>query len=235
MRVFIVHAHHEPASFNGAMTRSAVAALIAAGHEAVVSDLYAMGFDPVSGRRNFTTVVDPRIFRQQAEESLASANDGFVTDLQAEFDKLAWCDVLVFQFPIWWLGMPAIMKGWIDKVFAVGRVYGGGRWFDGGMLVGKRAMCSVTLGAPQPVYSDQGVYGPIHSILYPIHRGIFEFTGMTVIEPFVVYAPHRTSQAARVAELDRYRDRMLKLNAAPTLPRQDLTGFDGLVRRRPAI
>ena len=41
-------------------------------------------------------------------------------------DKLAWCEVLIFQFPLWWLGLPAILKGWVDRVFAVGRAYGGG-------------------------------------------------------------------------------------------------------------
>ena len=70
MRVLIVHAHHEPSSFNGAMTREAAAALAAAGHEVVVSDLYAMGFDPVSDRRNFTSVADPAALKQQAEETL---------------------------------------------------------------------------------------------------------------------------------------------------------------------
>ncbi len=116
MHVFIVHAHHEPASFNGAMTREASAALLEAGHEVVVSDLYAMRFDPVSDRRNFTTVADPAYLKQQAEEALASAQGGFAPSLQAEMDKLAWRDILVFQFPIWWLGMPAIMKGWIDAI-----------------------------------------------------------------------------------------------------------------------
>jgi len=80
MRVFIVHAHPEPKSFSGAMTRAASAALRSAGHEIVVSDLYAMGFDPVSDRRNFTTVHDPDYYRQQAEE----AHAGTVTPAAAE-------------------------------------------------------------------------------------------------------------------------------------------------------
>jgi NAD(P)H dehydrogenase (quinone) len=58
MRIFIVHAHHEPTSFNGTMTNVAVASLRAAGHEVVISDLYAMSFEQVSDRRNFTTVKD---------------------------------------------------------------------------------------------------------------------------------------------------------------------------------
>src|SRR5262245_58457416 len=127
MRIFIVHAHHEPTSFNGAMTREATVSLPAAGHEVVVSDLYAIGFDPVSDRRNFLTVKAPERLKQQDEEAYASERDGFAADIQAEMDKLVWCDVLILQFPLWWLGLPAILKGWVDRVFAVGRAYGVGK------------------------------------------------------------------------------------------------------------
>ncbi|WP_263488426.1 NAD(P)H-dependent oxidoreductase [Mesorhizobium sp. CA14] len=82
MRIFIVHAHPEPNSFNGALTRAAEQALSATGHEVVVSNLYKMGFDPVSDRRNFTTVRDPNYYRQQAEEANAAARDGFAPDIQ---------------------------------------------------------------------------------------------------------------------------------------------------------
>jgi NAD(P)H dehydrogenase (quinone) len=231
LRVFIVHANHEPASFNGAMTQEAATALQASGHELVVSDLYSMGFDPVSDTRNFRTVADPYLLKQQNEESLASAQAGFSAELQGEMDKLAWCDILIFQFPIWWLGMPAVMKGWVDRVFAVGIAYGGGRWFQSGRLAGKRAMCSMTVGGTEPVYSDRGVYGSVSAILYPIHRGIFEFTDMTVIEPFVVYAPSRLDPAARAAELQRYRARVLSLDTAPIVTGLELSDFDGLVRK----
>ena len=231
MRVFIVHAHHEPTSFNGALTREATAALRAAGHEAAVSDLYAMGFDPVSDRRNFTTVADPERLKQQREEEYASAHDGYVRELQAEMDRLAWCDVLVFQFPLWWLGLPAILKGWVDRVFAVGRAYGGGRYFDRGVFAGKRAMCSVTVGGLPAVYSDIGAYGSIESILFPIHHGIFSFAGFTVIEPFVVYGPARIGDDERNAYLARYRERILGLQTAPTLPGLSTADYDGLIRR----
>jgi len=82
MRVLIVHAHPEPSSFNGALTRHVVEALRGAGHENVVSDLYGMGFDPVSDRRNFVGVKDPERFSQQTEESFASATDGYVPALE---------------------------------------------------------------------------------------------------------------------------------------------------------
>jgi len=116
-------------------------------------------------------------------------------------------------------------------VFAVGRAYGGGRWFDGGAFAGKRAMLSVTVGGPSEVYSDVGIYAPINEILYPIHHGIFGFTGFTVIEPIVVYGPNRIDDAARADYLARYRERLLSLDSAPTLPQLNTAQYEGFVRR----
>jgi NAD(P)H dehydrogenase (quinone) len=227
MRVFIVHAHPEERSFNGAMTRTAREALTGAGHEVVVSDLYRMGFDPVSGRHNFRTVHDPDYFRQQAEEAHAAVHDGFADEIQAEQDKLFWCDVLILQFPLWWFGLPAILKGWVDRVFAAGgRIYGGGKWYDRGVLAGKRAMCALTIGGPPPIYSEAGLNGPIADILFPINHGMLFFTGFTVIEPFLVHAPVRMTEDERVAELARYRERVLGLATAPTLAYPTLADYD---------
>ena len=231
MRVFIVHAHHEPTSFNAALTDTARAALLEAGHEVRVSDLYAMNFDPVSDRRNFCTVADGTRLKQQVEEELASAQQGFSPELQQEMDRLSWCDTLVLQFPLWWLGMPAIMKGWVDRVFALGRAYGGGRYYSRGVFAGKRAMCSVTIGGSRVMYSDRGAYGPIEAALFPIHHGILAFTGFTLLEPFLVFAPARASESQRRESLREYRAKILGVETAPASAPLDLTGFDGLVRR----
>jgi NAD(P)H dehydrogenase (quinone) len=231
MNVFIVHAHPEPTSFNAALTAAAVEALRSAGHSVRVSDLHAMRFDPVSDRRNFRSVADATRLKQQVEEEHASATDGFVPELQAEMDKLAWCDALILQFPLWWLGMPAIMKGWIDRVFALGRAYGGGRYYSRGVFFGKRAMCSVTIGGSAAMYSDHGAYGPIGAALFPIHHGILGFTGFAVVDPHVVYGPTRMSVQERMASLQEYRAKVLSLESAPAVLPLDLSGFDGLVRR----
>lgn len=227
MRVFIVHAHPEPKSFNGAMTRAASEALREAGHEVLVSDLYAMGFNPVSSRHNFLTVHDSDYYRQQAEEAFAAEKNAFAPEIQAEMDKLFWCDALILQFPLWWFGLPAILKGWVDRVFASGgRIYGGGKWYDRGVFAGKRAMCSITIGGPPPIYSEHGLNGPLAAILFPIHHGMLYFTGFTVIEPFLVHSPVRISVEARADYLARYRDRVLKLGTAPTIAYPKLAAYD---------
>ena len=184
MKVFIVHAHHEPKSFNGALTEAAVAALTDAGHEVRVSDLYAMDFDPISDRRNFTTVGEADYLKQQVEEWHASKNDGFAADIEAELEKLDWCDVLIFPIPIWWFGLPAILKGWADRVFAMERIYGGRRWFDDGYFKGRRAMLSLTTGGGPGAFSENGIVGDIHAHLHPINYGILRFVGFDVLPPF---------------------------------------------------
>ena len=111
MRAFVVLAHAEPRSFNAAMFRTAVETLRNAGHEVSTSDLYAMPFDPVSDRRNFTSVKDPAYFKQPIEEMHATEVGGFSRDLEAELEKVEACDLTVWQFPLRWFGLPAILKG----------------------------------------------------------------------------------------------------------------------------
>lgn len=133
MRVLIVHAHHEPKSFSSALARQASETLRAASHDVVVSDLYAERFDPVSDRRNFTSVHDPAYLKQQLEEREATRVGGFAPALEAEIQKLEWCDLLIFNFPLWWFGMPAILKGWVDRTFAMERIYGGAKLYENGL------------------------------------------------------------------------------------------------------
>src|ERR1043165_951970 len=234
MRVLIVHAHPEPASFNAAMTRTAARELRAAGHEVQISDLYPMHFDPVSDRRNFRTVADTTQYSQQTEERFASDHHGFADELAVDHAKLAWSTALIFQFPLWWIGMPAIMKGWIDRVFAIGQTYGGGRWFDRGMMTGRRALCSLTVGGSADAYSERGVYGDLSSLLAPILHGTLAFVGFTVVEPFVVYAPGPLDPAARAAELARYARRVVGLETAPILPPTRSDDFDRSLIRKPS-
>lgn len=232
MRFLCVLAHPEPTSFTASLARHGMRAVEEEGHVADLADLYAMRFDPVSDRRNFIGSANRDRYDQQAEEKFASANDGFSAELQREMDRLASCDVLILQFPIWWLGMPAIMKGWIDRVFAIGRTYGGGRWFDRGMMAGKRAMLAVTIGGLEQAYSAQGIYGPSLDVLRPINDGILTFCGFDVVEPFIAYAPARKSDAERQEIFAAYADRLRNIDSAPLMPMLRSDDFEHFVLKR---
>jgi NAD(P)H dehydrogenase (quinone) len=201
MNVFIVYAHAEPKSFNSALFQTAQETLRAAGHAVAISDLYAMKFDPVSDRRNFITVKNAEFFKQQIEEMHATEVGGFAPDVVAELCKMETCDLMIWQFPLWWFGLPGVLKGWADRVFAMGRTYGGERFYENGVFKSKRAMLSVTTGGPEAAYQKGGWKGDIHAILRPVQRGILRFTGWDVLAPNLFYAPARISEQERQSQL----------------------------------
>jgi NAD(P)H dehydrogenase (quinone) len=210
MNVFIIHAHPEPQSFSSAMARAAAETLEQMGHNVVVSDLYAMNFDPVSGRKNFTTVKDPGFFKQQQEELHATEHNGFAPDIEAEILKLEAADLLIFSFPLWWFGMPGVMKGWVDRVFPMGRVYGGTKLYENGLGAKRkaRAMVLMTTGGGPAGYAGNGVNPPLSSILAPIQHGIFWFNGIRPLEPFIAWNPARITDGERAGYLEQLKKRL---------------------------
>jgi len=208
MNVLLVYWHPEPRSFNAAMRDTAIQTLQDAGHELKLSDLRVMNFDPVSDRRNFTTVKDPDYFKQQLEELHATEVAGFAPDLNAEMAKVEWCDLMIWQFPLWWFSLPAVFKGWVDRTFAMGRAYGGGKFYDTGFFRGKKALLSLTTGGPSESYQPDGFNGDIHAILRPIHRGMLEFTGFSVLTPQIVYAAAHLEDHDRRSALESYASRL---------------------------
>jgi NAD(P)H dehydrogenase (quinone) len=208
MNVLIVHAHEEPKSFNGALKDTAVRVLKDAGHTVEVSDLYAMKFNPVGGKHDFTTLADPDFFKYGVEQTKATEARTFAPDVVAEQEKLFRADFLIFQFPLWWFGLPAILKGWVDRVFAAGLTYGGGRWYSSGVLRGKRAMLSLTTGGPPTIYSPRGLNGDIDTLLFPIQHGMLYFVGFDVLPPFVAWAVARSTPEQRQEYLRAYGERL---------------------------
>jgi len=104
VRVLVVHCHPDPASFVAAMRDRAVRGLDRAGHEVRVCDLYADGFDPT----------------MTAEERRTHKEPGVAPDLQRYADDLGWAEALVLVYPTWWSGFPAMLKGWVDRVWVAG-------------------------------------------------------------------------------------------------------------------
>lgn len=104
--VVIVLCHPNPASLTHAAARTAASAAAGAGHRVTLLDLYAEGFDPVM------SADDLRRYQ---------ANDSTVAPSVAPYvDAVRGADVLVFVYPTWWSGLPAVLKGWLDKVMVPG-------------------------------------------------------------------------------------------------------------------
>lgn len=208
MNVLLVLAHPERRSFNGAMFDTAQAALREAGHTVATSDLYRMGYNPVSGRHNFASVKDASYLKLQIEEMWATETGGFAPDVESEIAKVEAADLMIWQFPLWWFGPPAILKGWVDRTFAMGRTYGNGRIYDAGAFKGKRALLSLTTGGPEAAYAKDGFNGDLTAILKPMHRGMLNFTGFSVLRPHVVYGPVRADEAQRQTWLAQWTQRL---------------------------
>lgn len=234
MKVLLVYAHPEPASFNGAMRDIAVATLTAAGHSVTVSDLYAQGFNPVAGPGDVTIRSNEQVFNLGMEQMHAAKQATLATDVQSELDKLLAADMLILQFPLWWFSLPAILKGWIDRVFVFGAAYDFGRTWGKGVFAGKRAMLAFTASAPAAAFYPDGRNGDMERVLWPLHAGVLALCGYAVLPPFIAHGIPFVGAAAMQAELERYRQRLLELASTTPLyfhPDKDILDY----RLRPDI
>lgn len=208
MHVLIVHANPEPRSFTGALRDAAADEIGAGGHACDVSDLFQMGFNPVAGRHDFSSVADTARFHYQSEQGKAAAESAFSAEIAAEQAKVARADVILFIFPLWWGGPPAILKGWLERVLAYGFAYVDGARFETGFFKDKRGLMAVATGGTTERFSEEGVYGPIEKVLWPVQRLALEYMGLKVASPFVAYAAPRVSDEQRRAYIEAWRGRV---------------------------
>lgn len=104
MRTLVIYCHPNPESLAAAARDRVLAALDRAGHEVRLTDLYAEGFEPEltawDRRRHLSPQVAP--------------------ELEPYVDDLCWAEAIVFVYPTWWSGQPAMLKGWMDRVWVFG-------------------------------------------------------------------------------------------------------------------
>ncbi len=213
MKILYIYAHQEPKSFNAALKDTALAALKEKGHEIELSDLYAMNFNPVLTERDFTERKKPDVFKPFLEAINAVKTGAFAPDIKAEMGKVGWADLLIFQFPIYFTSMPAIMKGWIDRVLAPGFGFNPitKSAYETGLLKGKSAMIVTTTGTPQEWYSEGGVHGNLNKHLESVTHCVFEYMGMKTLPSHIIYEVSRLSREKGAEELEKYRQRLLEL------------------------
>jgi NAD(P)H dehydrogenase (quinone) len=236
MRVLIVFAHPEPRSFGHALLKRGTETLLSQGHEVQVSDLYAMKFNPVATGADFTQRRFPEALQYDREQKQASGSGTFAPDIQAELDKLLWSDLLILQFPLWWFSVPAMMKGWIDRVFVNGTVYGGsGKRFDGGGLKGRRAMLAMTTGCLPGMVEPGGLLGDRDVILWHLHHGTFGYSGLETMPPFLAWSIHYTDDEKRAEYLDSYERHLRSINDMQPMPTHGLADFGPDWRLRPDV
>lgn len=231
----IVYAHPDPKSFTGALKDAAVEALEAAGVTVTVSDLYAMGFNPVAGPGDVTERLSETSFNLALEQGNALEKGTLAPDIVAEQEKVSAADLVIFQFPMWWFGYPAIMKGWIDRVLSYKFAYGVGEWWDKGPFREKKAMLAITTGTPSSAYAPDGRNGDIERILWSTEAGTLAICGFQVIPAFIAYGAPWIGDEGRARQLDAYRALLGKVDEIEPKFFHGLADFGDDMRLKPEI
>lgn len=196
----IVLAHPDPGSFNGAWAEASAQACRARGSEVLESDLCAMGFDAVEGRRHFPFYDGARAFDPLKAQEEAAGAGAIPADVADEIDKLRRAELVIFHFPIWWFAPPAVLKGWFDRVLLHGDLHTVDQRFDTGMFRGKRALICATTGASAAESGPDGKEGDIRLLLWPVAQTL-RYLGFTVLQPELVHGVHGYFEGAEEAAL----------------------------------
>lgn len=226
-----ISAHPEPCSLNGNLRRDGIDHLRQTGHTVIGSDLYAMGWDPVLHARDggHRPESGSSLFAVSADTREAYIAETQPSDIAREQEKLREADAIIVQFPLWWYGMPAILKGWFDRVFVSGFAFGtdpetGHRLrFEQGPFVGKRALAVTTLGDRPQAIGPRGKSGELSELLFGLLHGTFAYTGMSVLPPLTFASADRLSDYDQAQ--DELFDRLDGLFVDHSIPyREQFTG-----------
>jgi NAD(P)H dehydrogenase (quinone) len=161
MNHLIIFCHPNPASFNGSIADAVEAVSAAMGHDTCRRDLYGIGFNPVLGK---VEIEAPAHMRAQ--------------DVRQEQEFITQADLLTFVYPVWWTGMPAMLKGYIDRVFSQDFAYILHGDMMTGLLTGKKALLFSTTGMPSTLCTSRGMH---EAMARTTDTGIFELCGIEVL------------------------------------------------------
>jgi len=180
MKALVVYAHPNSASFSNGILKTVVDSLQAKGTEVTVRDLYATNYNPVLSAQDLAGVYSGNVPKE-------------ILDEQA---LIAEADSLIFIYPLWWAGFPAILKGWIDRNLTFGFAYKVGDQSIEGLLKGKKALSITPHGTPKEYYEPVGMY---KSLVQTQDDGVWAFCGIEADHLF--YSVMNTDQSGREAYL----------------------------------
>lgn len=165
MRHLIIYAHPNGESLNGKFKDALQGYLLQKGNEVIVRDLYELQFDPV------LSLQDMEGQRKGQVED----------DVRLEQEFISWAEHITFIHPIWWTGMPAVMKGYIDRVFSYGFAYRYDQGIQKGLLKGKQAVIINTHGKSHDEYREIGMD---RALRLTSDKGIYNYCGFEISQHF---------------------------------------------------
>lgn len=171
MNALIVYAQPREDSFTKSLVSRVTDELKNKGYDVTIRDLYGMNFNPILESQDMIHVVDGTFTRD---------NPQFPDDVLIEQEHMINSDLLIYVFPIWWNGMPAIMKGYVDRVFQHGFAYSFENDEPKKRFAGKRALFLTPTGQPQ---NDDGTDTPLNTAIKTVtSEWMFGSNGVEVIE-----------------------------------------------------
>lgn len=193
MNILAVYAHPSRKSFNHAILDVVLDEATRKGHHMETRDLYVENFQPVLRESDFET-----FSRGEIPE-----------DVKTEQEAVRRADVVVFIHPIWWFGLPAIIKGWIDRVFSYGFAYGHDSKGVKPLLAGKKAIVITTSGGAEATGYDETGYKD--AMIKLTEQGIYKFVGFDVILRRMFFQVPTAGDEARRAMLEVVRSDLRKI------------------------
>ena len=179
MKYVIVYAHPNPRSFNHAILETIAEELRKKKKEFKVRDLYKIGFNPVLSTKDLSAI----------------QNGAVPQDIKKEQNYISKADAIIVIFPIWWSAMPAMLKGYIDRVFSSGFAYAETEDGITGLLKGKKVLLVSTTGASKEDYEKMGAFRMMNMSM---GMAIFQFIGMEVIgHKYFSSVPYVSQQARK--------------------------------------
>jgi NAD(P)H dehydrogenase (quinone) len=161
MKNLIIYAHPNSGSLNHFFKQTILETLQESGEEIEVRDLYEINFNPVLSLNDMN-----------------GQRMGMVApEIQTEQDFITWADRIIFVYPIWWTGMPAIMKGYIDRVFSYGFAYRYDSGVQKGLLTGKKTIIINSHGKSNAEYEASGMD---KALALTSDTGIFTYCGLDI-------------------------------------------------------
>jgi NAD(P)H dehydrogenase (quinone) len=187
MNILIIYAHPNPSSFNGAILETLDTALREHGHSTRIHDLY---------RLRFRAVLD-------GEDLLRNWRGDLPDEILHEHEAVRWAQGLVFIYPIWWFGPPAILKGWIDRVFVRKFAFDFTTAGMEGLLAHDQALIINTLGGDEATYRRERWH---ELLVRPMTEGVLGACGVRHVVHRAFYAVTAVSHAERRAMLEEVRE-----------------------------
>lgn len=182
-KALIIYSHPNPESFNRSVLQAVTGELESKGVEYKVKDLYEMNWNPVLSAKEF----------QEMQSGVVPE------DVRAEQQDVAWADTLIFIYPIWWAEQPAMMKGWLDRVFSEGFAYEVRNGDAKGLLTGKKAVVITTSGGEKWAMKQSGMIDAVEKSMI---EGTLNFIGIEDVEYNNLFAVPSATDAEREEMLE---------------------------------